>query len=262
MHKGDTNRHGFHTPDYFPSQNAVKFTPGDAVNSYVNKNAITRTVDPIVTGTSVIAVKYNGGVVMAADTLASYGSLARFFNIERMKKVGEWTAVGGGGEYSDFQQISRALDELTTEDFCRADGRVLHPEEIYSYLCRVMYQRRNKGDPYWNSLVVAGHRAGKSFLGYVDLVGTCYEDDFITTGYGSHLALPIIRKAYRPDLTLDEATKLVTDCMRVLFYRDARSYFKIQITTLNNEGVKISAPIELATYHWDSGELAIHDKDF
>jgi len=90
-----------------------------------------------------------------------------------------------------------------------------------------MYQRRNRGDPYWNSLVVAGHRDNKSFLGYVDLVGTCYEDDFVTTGYGSHIALPLIRKAYRPDLTLEEATKLITDCMRVLFYRDARASNKV-----------------------------------
>ena len=30
------------------------------------------------TGTSILAVKYNGGIMMAADTLGSYGSLARF----------------------------------------------------------------------------------------------------------------------------------------------------------------------------------------
>jgi len=253
------HKHGFKTPGYFPSQNDLDLrynfnAPKKVVHVQLPSS---RTSDPIVTGTSVIAVKYNGGIVMAADTLASYGSLARFYNIERMKKIGEWTAVGGSGEYSDFQHIIKALEELITEDFCRDDGRRLHPEEIWNYLCRVMYQRRNKGDPYWNSLVVAGHRDNKSFLGYVDLVGTCFEDDFVTTGYGSHLALPLIRKAYRPDLTLEEATKLITDCMRVLFYRDARASNKIQVTTLNNTGVTITEPFELATFNWDSGELAV-----
>lgn len=254
---------GYKTPGYFPVQEDLSFSfnaPVKKVVQYVHPS--TRTQDPIVTGTSVIAFKYKDGVVMAADTLASYGSLARFYSIERMKKIGDWTAIGGSGEYSDFQHLIKSLEELDTEDFCRDDGRRLHPEEIYSYLCRVMYQRRNKGDPYWNSLVVAGHRDGKNFLGYVDLVGTCYTDDYVTTGYGSHLALPLIRKAWRPDLTLEEATKLITDCMRVLFYRDARASNKIQITTLNQQGVHISAPVELATYNWDSGEVAIHDNLF
>jgi len=257
------HNNGFKTPGYFPAHNDPRFNinaPVKKVVQYVQPSS--RTSDPIVTGTSVIAVKYKDGVVMAADTLASYGSLARFYSIERMKKINEWTAVGGSGEYSDFQHIIKALEELVTEDFCRDDGRQLHPEEIYNYLCRVMYQRRNKGDPYWNSLVVAGHRAGKNFLGYVDLVGTCYEDDFVTTGFGAHLALPLIRKAWNPDLTLEEATKLVTDCMRVLLYRDARASNKIQITTVSSAGVRTTDPFELTTHNWDSGELAIHDEDF
>jgi 20S proteasome subunit beta 7 len=254
------HKHAYKTPGYFPDQAGLDLRYN--FNAHGKKTAhaqmpSSRTSEPIVTGTSVIAVKYQGGVVMAADTLASYGSLARFYLVERMKKVGDWTAVGGSGEYSDFQYIGKMLDELITEDFCRDDGRKLHPEEIYNYLCRVMYSRRNKGDPYWNSLVVAGYRAGKSFLGYVDLQGTCYEDDFVTTGYGSHLALPLIRPAWRPDLTKEEATKLVTDCMRVLYYRDARSSNKIQVTTIDDSGVSITAPFELATYNWDSGELAI-----
>ena len=33
---------------------------------------------PVVMGTSVIAIQYADGIMMAADTLGSYGSLARF----------------------------------------------------------------------------------------------------------------------------------------------------------------------------------------
>ena len=45
------------------------------------------TLQPIVTGTTVIGLKYNGGVMLAADTLASYGSLARYKDIKRIKTV-------------------------------------------------------------------------------------------------------------------------------------------------------------------------------
>eukprot|EP00026_Physarum_polycephalum_P015571 Phypoly_transcript_16284.p1 GENE.Phypoly_transcript_16284~~Phypoly_transcript_16284.p1 ORF type:complete len:252 (+),score=39.34 Phypoly_transcript_16284:52-807(+) len=216
-----------------------------------------QTLSPSITGTSVLAVKYNGGVAMTTDTLGSYGSLARFYVMERMKQIGDFTVVGGGGDYSDFQHTIKTLEELVNDDFCRNDGSRLYPEEIYNYLCRVQYNRRNRMNPLWNYLVVAGFREGTPFLGHVDLLGTCYKDDFIATGYGGHIALPLIRKAWKPELTKEEAVKLLEDCMRVLFYRDARSTNKIQIATLDAEGISISKAFELETYHWDSGELAV-----
>jgi hypothetical protein len=68
------------------------------------------------------------------------------------------------------------------------------------------------------------------FLGYVDLKGTTYQNSTIATGFGGHLAQPILRKAVegREDtLTEEEAIKIIDDCMRVLFYRDARSINKV-----------------------------------
>lgn len=41
--------------------------------------------------------------MLAADTLASYGSLARFKDVQRLNTVGEFTILGAGGEFSDFQ---------------------------------------------------------------------------------------------------------------------------------------------------------------
>lgn len=45
------------------------------------------TMTPICTGTSVIGIKYRDGVVLAADMLVSYGSLAKYMDFERMFKV-------------------------------------------------------------------------------------------------------------------------------------------------------------------------------
>lgn len=205
------------------------------------------TTSPIVTGTSVVAIRYKDGVVMAADTLGSYGSLARFRQVERMRQFGSYTCVGAGGEYSDFQMLSKLLKELITEDLSTDDGSTLGPRQIYTYLTRVLYNRRCRFDPLWNQLIVAGYRDGKSFLGYVDLLGTSYEDDTIATGYGAYIATPLLRKAYKPDLSLDEAKEIVQNCMRVLFYRDARTINRIQMATINTDGISISEPFSLQT---------------
>lgn len=49
--------------------------------------------NPMVTGTSVLGVKFTGGVIIAADMLGSYGSLARFRNISRLMKVSSFCLV-------------------------------------------------------------------------------------------------------------------------------------------------------------------------
>jgi len=43
---------------------------------------------------------------------ASYGSLARFRNVERMIKVGDSTVIGASGDISDFQYITYLMDKL------------------------------------------------------------------------------------------------------------------------------------------------------
>ncbi len=75
----------------------------------------------------------------------------------------------------------------SVEDYRADDGISLGPQEVYAYLCRVLYNRRNKFDPLWNSLVVAGieppsaaaaaadaSSSSHSFLGMVGMIGTHY----------------------------------------------------------------------------------------
>jgi 20S proteasome subunit beta 7 len=94
--------------------------------------------------------------MIMADTQMSYGSLARYKSIDRIRRVNEQTLIGAGGEYSDFQYILRLLEQLTTDDFNADDGWKLSPREYHSYLGRVLHNRRSRVNPLWNALIVAG----------------------------------------------------------------------------------------------------------
>ncbi|KAH9959314.1 proteasome endopeptidase complex beta subunit [Russula dissimulans] len=223
---------------------------GQAKSSASN-GAIERTQQPIVTGTSVLAIKYKDGIMMAADNLASYGSLARFRGVERLHPVGDYTVVGASGDMSDFQYLQQLLDSLViSEETNRQDGHTLGPAEIHEYLSQVMYQRRSKMDPLWNSLLVGGVKDGKSFLAYVDLLGVTYSAPTLATGYGAYIAQPLLRKAVegREDtLSEQEARTILNDTLRVLFYRDARSINQYQLATITSNGVDLSGTIKLET---------------
>lgn len=204
------------------------------------------------TGTSVLAVTYKDGVVIAADTLASYGSTKRYKDFNRLAAVGRSTAVGASGELSDFQYLLRLLRELQDEEFAADDGAAaLQPSEIHSYLSRVLYNRRNKFDPLWNSLVVGGvQNDGTPYLGTVGMIGTSYVDETIATGFGNHLARPIMREKHRPDMTLDEATALLRECLEVCYYRDKNSINKFRLANVTAAGVDVSEPFSIDT-KWD-----------
>lgn len=241
--------------------------PSSRADALVANQATTR---PITTGTSVLGIKYRGGVMLAADTLCSYGSMAKYKDARRLLGINSRTLVGASGEYSDLQAISDLLRRNALEDRCTADS--LYEEdvdeecagEVWSYLRAVMYNRRNKMNPLWNDVVVAGFRqsadgsiddssdgAGATFLGIVDKIGTAYEDDVLATGFGGHIALPLMREKYRPDMEEGEARALLEDCLRILFYRDCRALNRVQIAKVTREGgVLVSDPYELDTY-WD-----------
>ena len=112
-------------------------------------------------------------------------------------------------------------------------------------------------NPLWNDIIIAG----KDFLGYVDKIGTAYEDRFIATRFGSYLAIPILRAKWRPDLIEGEARALLEGCLRVLFYRDCRvlNYIQIAKATKNDNAV-VSDPYDLET-NWSGFEATNGDMD-
>lgn len=222
----------------------------------------THTTRPIVTGASVLGVKYNGGVMLAADTLLSYGSMAKTMDASRLVEIDQ-TLIGASGEYSDFQAIQEMLEAKSLEmqsglmQEREGDGPAMTARSMWNYLRVIMYHRRNKMNPLWNSVVVCGKdgTSGEFFLGVVDRLGTTVEDNIMATGFGSYMGIPLLREKWRPDMEEGEARALLEDCMKVLFYRDCRSCSRIQLAKVSDDGVLISEPYELET-DW-SGSTSI-----
>ncbi|XP_035546938.1 proteasome subunit beta type-4-like [Juglans regia] len=213
-----------------------------------SESALERTLYPYVTGSSVVAIKYKDGILMAADMGGSYGSTLRYKSVERLKPTGKHSILGASGEISDFQEILRSLDELILYDNMWDDGNSLGPKEVHSYLTRMMYNRRNKFNPLWNSLILGGVKNGQKYLGMVSMIGVNFEDNHVATGFGNHLARPILRDEWHENLSFEDGVKLLEKCMRVLLYRDRSAVNKLQIAKITEEGITISQPYALKTF--------------
>ncbi|EDO14893.1 hypothetical protein Kpol_380p12 [Vanderwaltozyma polyspora DSM 70294] len=218
------------------------------------------TQQPIITGTSVISMKYNNGVIIAADNLGAYGSLLRFNDVERLFAIGENTVVGVSGDISDMQYIERLLDELQIEnnyDNSTGDGaESLKPSYVFEYLAAVMYSRRSKMNPLWNAIIVAGMEDNKPFLRYVNLLGVTYSSQTLATGFGAHMANPLLRKVVDKEedvanTDLETAKKAILESMKVLYYRDARSSRKFSMAIIDNTtGLTFQKNLEVENMVW------------
>ena len=222
------------------------------------------------TGTSVIALKFRSGVVIAADNLASYGSLARFTDVKRLKPFNSKAVVGFGGDVSDMQYLDRLLMSLDVdenyagaggEQHDRADKSSMGANNLHTYLSKVMYKRRSDFNPLWNALLVAGLDAAtdKPFLAAADLLGVTYSAPTLATGFGAHLAQPILRSLI-PDeqavesVSREQAVQAARECMKVLFYRDARSMNEYSLAVIDENGVELKESEKLENQSWAFAE--------
>lgn len=209
-----------------------------------------QTLNPTVTGTSILGIKFEDGVVIAADLLGSYGSMAKLFQLPRLFKVNDQTVIGGTGDYADFQYLTDLIEDRVTSDYCYHDGYTYKPQALMTWCTRVLYNRRTKFNPLWNRLVIAGMQNTKPFLGCVDMLGNAYENDCIATGYGNYLALPLMREFLEKNgnkITKQQAVDILERCLKVLYYRDARAYDMYQIATITKDGVELEESKKLAT---------------
>lgn len=192
--------------------------------------------------------------------IASYGSLARFTDVKRIRVFNGSTIVGFGGDVSDMQYIDRLLNSIDIRENYSSNGNTLNAKNIHTYLSKVFYKRRSEMDPLWNHILVAGFDGeGKPFLSSADLLGTTYSAPHLATGFGAHLAIPILRRLFPEDMPIEDISKeqaitALKDCMKVLFYRDARSLDQYTLAVVTKDGIELKENEKLENQSWAFAE--------
>ncbi len=162
-------------------------------------------------GTTVLALRYEGGVVMAGDRRATEGHLVAHRRIRKVFPADKYSAVSIAGTAGLAIEMVR-LFQVELEHYEKIEGVRLSLEGQASFLARLV---RGQLPMAFQGLVVvplfAGYdeREGKGRLYSYDAVGGRYEEiDFGSTGSGSRLAKAYLRTVYREDLTAPEAADI------------------------------------------------------
>ena len=181
--------------------------------------------------------------------------------MKRLRPFNSKSIVGFGGDVSDMQYLDRLLNSLDLVENYSSEGHSLNAKNLHTYLSKVMYKRRSEINPLWNQMLVAGLDGDdKPFLSSIDLLGTTFTSPTLATGFGAHLAQPLLRKVADDEskvagVTKERAIEAVKECMKVLFYRDARSLDRYSIATITKEGgVELKEDEQLEGQSWAFAE--------
>jgi proteasome beta subunit len=159
-------------------------------------------------GTTVLALRYGEGVVMAGDRQATEGNLVAHRHIRKVFPADQFSAVAIAGTAGLAVEMVR-LFQVELEHYEKIEGHRLSVEGKAAFLARLV---RNQLAMAFQGLVVvplfAGfdEALGSGRLYTYDVVGGRYEEnEFGSTGSGARLAKSYLRTAYHPGLSADEA---------------------------------------------------------
>lgn len=161
--------------------------------------------------TTCVALTFADGVVMAGDRRATSGNLISHRSMEKVVQADRHSGVAIAGAAGPAMEMIR-LFQLQLEHYEKVEGTALSLEGKANQLS--MMVRGNLPAAMQGMVVVplfAGYdvRRGLGRLWAFDVTGGRYEErEFVATGSGSLHAGTVVKVAYRPDMSRDDAVAL------------------------------------------------------
>ena len=167
-------------------------------------------------GTTVLALRYRDGVIMAGDRQASEGYQVASRRIDKIFKSDDLSGVGIAGAAGPAMEMAR-LFQTELEHYEKVEGENLSLDGKANKLGQMI--RMNLPMAMQGLVVVpifAGfdERAGVGRLFKYDVTGGRYEEtDYFAQGSGGKDARDSLKKRFKRDLSKDEAVRVAIEAL-------------------------------------------------
>ena len=184
----------------------------------VNTPDIPDRIDPalITHGTTVVAVRYVDGVVMAGDRRATSGNFISHRTIEKVFPADSHSGVAISGVAGLAMEMVR-LFQLQLEHYEKVEGSPLSLDGKANQLSQMLRSHMPlamQGLPIVPIFAGFDERAGQGRLFQFDGTGGRYEErDYAATGSGSLHATTVIKLRHHDTLDLDGAVDVVVEAL-------------------------------------------------
>ncbi|HEX9376699.1 MAG TPA: proteasome subunit beta [Actinomycetota bacterium] len=168
-------------------------------------------------GTTIIGLKFSGGVVMAGDRRATEGYSIADEKIEKVFQADDYSCVSIAGAAGQATEIVR-LFQTELEHYEKVEGERLSLEGKANRLAQMI---RGNFPMALQGLVVVPlfggfdeRRAEGRLFRYDATGGRWEEENYMATGSGGRPAKGTLKKLWRPGLSRDDALRIVIESLR------------------------------------------------
>jgi len=187
------------------------------------------------TGTTIMAVEFDGGVVMAADSRTSTGQYVANRASRKISKLHEQIFVCRCGSAADTQALTGFVSHylgMHSVEICRkpAVQTAANLFKIFAY---------NNKDNLMAGMIIAGWDEKKGGQVYnIPLGGSMLRVPFACDGSGSGYIGGLVDELYKPGMSKAECLEFVRSCVAHAMARDGSSGGMIRTVVVTKDGVE------------------------
>jgi 20S proteasome subunit beta 1 len=184
-------------------------------------------------GTTILAVPYNGGVVVGADSRVSTGTYVANRASDKIAQISSTIFCLRSGSAADCQALTdharRILAAVSLES-----GQEPRVQVAAHVLRNMMYQHK---DQLSAGVIVAGYDATEGAVAYqIAQGGSCLKVPFAVGGSGSTYIYGLLDHSYQPNMTREAALELVKRSVSHAMARDGSSGGVVRTIVITADG--------------------------
>ena len=186
------------------------------------------------TGATVVGIKCSDGVVVATDSLITWGTHVLTDKGVKAFKLTDTIVLASAGLTSDYQMLVNRL-KAQIKLYEMNQKKDITVKALSKMLANTLYARRMA--PLFIQTVVVGLDANGPQLFTLDMGGSLIPDEFTATGTGTAPAYGVLEDRFKPNLTVKEAEEIAANAVRAGIARDAQSGGEIHVMSVTESGI-------------------------
>ncbi|KAL7337589.1 putative proteasome subunit, beta type, 7 [Rhodotorula toruloides] len=185
------------------------------------------------TGTTIVGVVYESGIVLGADTRATEGPIVADKNCEKIHYISEHIRCCGAGTAADTDTTNMISSNIKLHEL--STGRPPLVATAMTMLKQYLFQYQGQVGA---ALVLGGIDPTGPHLYTVAPHGSTDKLPYVTMGSGSLAAMAVFETYWKPNMTRQEAIDVVSEAIEAGIWNDLGSGSNVDVCVIEGEHVE------------------------
>jgi proteasome beta subunit len=186
------------------------------------------------TGATVVGIKCTDGVVVATDSLITWGTHVLSEKGIKAFKLTDTIVLASAGLTSDYQMLVNRL-QAQIKLYELNQKKSITVKALSKMIANTLYSTRMS--PLYVQTVVVGVDAAGPQLYTLDMGGSLIPDEFTATGTGTGTAYGVLENSLKVAVTVKEAEEIAIKAVKASISRDIQSGGDIRVMSVTESGV-------------------------